>query len=119
MKRRDFVKMAGAGLAGVSLAAGGMAPLRVSARALSQQGRIKKAVKFGMVELDLTILEKFKLLKRLGFDGVEMDSPSDLDRDEVLGARDESGLPIHGVVDSVLMSDADRVARSPGQEDRR
>ncbi len=118
MKRRDFVKMAGAGLAGVSLAAGGMAPLRASARAVSQRGRIKKAVKFGMVEEDLSILEKFKLLKRLGFDGVEMDSPSDLDRDEVIQARDESGLPIHGVVDSVhwrkTLSDPDPAVRAEG-----
>ncbi len=119
MKRRDFVKMAGTGLAGVSLAAGGMAPLRASARAFSRvRGRIKKAVKFGMVEEDLSILEKFKLLKRLGFDGVEMDSPSDLDRDEVLQARDESGLPIHGVVDSVhwrkTLSDPDSAVRAEG-----
>ena len=119
MKRRDFVKMTGVGLAGVSLAAGGMAPLRASARAFSRaRGRIKKAVKFGMVEEDLSILEKFKLLKRLGFDGVEMDSPSDLDRDEVLGARDESGLTIHGVVDSVhwrkTLSDPDPAVRAEG-----
>ncbi len=119
MKRRDFVKMTGVGLAGVSLAAGGMAPLRASARASSRaRGRIKKAVKFGMVEEDLSILEKFKLLKRLGFDGVEMDSPSDLDRDEVLGARDESGLTIHGVVDSVhwrkTLSDPDPAVRAEG-----
>ena len=118
MKRRDFVKMTGVGLAGVSLAAYGMAPLRASARAISQRGRIKKAVKFGMVEEDLSILEKFKLLKRLGFDGVEMDSPSDLDRGEVLGARDESGLPIHGVVDSVhwrkTLSDPDPAVRAEG-----
>ncbi len=110
--------MAGAGLAGVSLATGGFAPLRASARAVSQRGRIKKAVKFGMVEEDLSILEKFKLLKRLGFDGVEMDSPSDLDRDEVIQARDESGLPIHGVVDSVhwrkTLSDPDPAVRAEG-----
>lgn len=118
MKRRDFVKMTGVGLAGVSLAAGGMAPLHASARAFSQRGRIKKAVKFGMIEEDLSILEKFNLLKRLGFDGVEMDSPSDLDRDEVIQARDESGLPIHGVVDSVhwrkTLSDPDPAVRAEG-----
>ena len=118
MKRRDFVKMAGAGLAGVSLAAGGLAPLRASARAVSRRGRIKKAVKFGMVEEDFSILEKFKLLKRLGFDGVEMDSPSNLDRDEVIAARDESGLPIPGIVDSVhwrkTLSDPDPAVRAEG-----
>ena len=115
MKRRDFVKMAG--VAGMSLAACGMAPLSASAQA-GRQGRIKKAVKFGMVEEELSIVEKFKLLKSLGFDGVEMDSPSDLDRDEVIAARDESGLPIHGVVDSVhwrkTLSDPDPAIRAEG-----
>lgn len=119
MKRRDFVKMTGAGLAGMSLAAGGLAPLHASARAVSRaRGRIKKAVKFGMVEEDLSILEKFELLKSLGFDGVEMDSPSDLDRDEVIQARDASGLPIPGVVDSIhwqkTLSDPDPAVRAEG-----
>lgn len=79
---------------------------------------LKKAVKFGMIEEDLTILQKFELLKSLGFDGVEMDSPSDLDVDEVVAARDTAGLPIHGVVDSVhwrqTLSDADSAVREAG-----
>src|SRR3546814_1959072 len=33
--------------------------------------KIKKSLKFGMVQEEGTILEKFKLLKELGFDGVE------------------------------------------------
>ncbi|HJM39591.1 MAG TPA: sugar phosphate isomerase/epimerase family protein [Planctomycetota bacterium] len=60
----------------------------------------KKAVKIGMVQEGDTLLEKFKLLKELGFDGVEMDSPNGYSTKEVLEARDKSGLPIHGVVDS-------------------
>ena len=79
---------------------------------------LKKAVKFGMIEEDMTILQKFELLKSLGFDGVEMDSPSDLDVDEVVAARDTAGLPIHGVVDSVhwrqTLSDADPAVREAG-----
>lgn len=79
---------------------------------------LKKAVKFGMIEEDMTILQKFELLKSLGFDGVEMDSPSDLDVDEVVAARDTAGLPIHGVVDSVhwrqTLSDADPAIREAG-----
>ncbi len=66
---------------------------------------ILKAVKIGMVGGDLSLLEKFRLLKELGFDGVELDSPNNLARDEVLAARDEAGLPIHGVVDSVHWKD--------------
>jgi hexulose-6-phosphate isomerase len=81
---------------------------------------VKKAVKFGMVEGEQSVLEKFRLLKDLGFDGVEMDSPSDLDREEVIEARDTSGLPIHGVVDSVhwtkTLSSADPLVRAEGRE---
>src|SRR2546423_14603921 len=44
---------------------------------------------------ELTLLEKFKLLKTAKFDGVE--PPSHLDQDEVLHARDETGLAIPSV----------------------
>ena len=45
-----------------------------------------------MIKEPMSILEKFNLLKELGFDGVEMDSPSDLDEKEVIDARATSGL---------------------------
>lgn len=63
--------------------------------------RPRKAVKFGMIAAGQSVLDKFLLLRDCGFDGVEMDSPSDLSVDEVLRARDQSGLVIPGVVDSV------------------
>ena len=43
------------------------------------------------------ILPHFELLKEAGFEGVELISPNELDRDEVLKARDKTGLVIHGV----------------------
>lgn len=95
--RRDFVKAGTAVAAGVL--AGRASAAEDSAGADKPRGR--KAVKYGMIDVEGSMLEKFKLLKELGFDGVEMDSPNSFDRDEVLRARDESGLPIHGVVDSV------------------
>ena len=58
----------------------------------------KNAVKIEMVEPGSTLLEKFRLLKDLGFDGVEMSSPNDYSLEEVVAARDAVGLPIHGVV---------------------
>ncbi len=61
----------------------------------------KKSLKFGMIKEDLSILEKFKLVKSLGFDGVELDSPNDLAEDEILKARDKAGIEIPGVVNSV------------------
>src|SRR4029078_12068846 len=45
--------------------------------------------------------EKFALLKRLGFQGVEINSPSGLNLDELIAARDATGILIHGVIDSV------------------
>ncbi len=82
--------------------------------------RLKKAVKFGMVQIDGSIEDKFALLKELGFDGVELDSPSDVDRDAAVAARDKTGIDIHGVVDSihwnVRLSDPDPAVRAKGLE---
>lgn len=117
MNRRQFVQLTGMGIASTTLMANALASAEY---ALGSGNRValKKAVKFGMIEEDMTILQKFELLKSLGFDGVEMDSPSDLDVDEVVAARDTAGLPIHGVVDSVhwrqTLSDADSAVREAG-----
>ncbi len=92
ISRRTFV----AGIA----AAGATLPL-TRLGAAPTPGPYRKAVKLGMVGEGATVLEKFELLKELGYDGVELDSPNNLDNAEVIAARDATGLPIHGVVDSV------------------
>jgi L-ribulose-5-phosphate 3-epimerase len=96
LDRRSFVKAAG-----VTLAAAGVLSSGAPLLAANSKKTMKKAVKWGMIQTDGSVLDKFKLLKELGYDGVELDAPSSLDKDEVLKARDETGLPIHGVVDSV------------------
>ena len=102
MRRRDFVRRTGTGLAGVALGAGAYAPVAKGRPAATRTDvRVRKAVKLHMVEEEGSVLEKFRLLKELGFDGVEMDSPNDFDQEEVVEAARTSGLPIHGVVDSV------------------
>ncbi len=63
--------------------------------------RIRKAVGLGMVQEGETLLDKFRLLQDLGYDGVELDAPNAYDTAELLAARDQTGLRIHGVVDSV------------------
>ncbi len=112
--RREFMKTTGGAAA---------AAVTFGSPALAQETRsmprsIKKAVKLGMVRVEGSLLDKFKLLKKLGYDGVELDSPNNLDANEVLAARDESGLPIHGVVDSVhwqsTLSDPDPGVRGQG-----
>lgn len=106
LNRRGFLQSAAmvsagvlAGGANAARAAEAVSAVVVPAAANSGK-RFRKAVKYGMVQGDMPMVEKFKLLKELGFDGVEFDSPNSFDLKEVLRARDESGLPIHGVVDS-------------------
>lgn len=91
MRRRDFL--------------GALAALPWAGARLRPAGsKVRKAVKLGMVEGSGSLLDKFTLLRELGYDGVELDSPSDLDRAEVLEARAATCLEIHGVVDSVHWS---------------
>lgn len=87
-----------------------------SANATSHRPLAKISLKWGMVEEpSLSILEKFQLLRDLGYDGVELDSPNDLPLDEVLSARDKTGLAIPGLVNAVHwkrpLTDADPAAR--------
>ena len=96
------------------------APLGAPLRPARTARDLKKAVKLGMVAEDLPLRDKFQLLVDLGFDGVELDSPSDLDHDEVLAAKEATGLLIPGVVDSVhwrqTLSDPDPAVRAQGRE---
>lgn len=90
---------------GATAAAGALAALGSPATVAAEPAKgFKKAVKFGMVAGDASLVDKFKLVKACGYDGIEMDSPNKFSRDEVLRARDEAELPIHGVVDSVHWS---------------
>lgn len=111
MNRKTFLKHSAA-----ALSAAVIAPSLLGKVAQSQQPLIKKSLKFGMVKEDLSIMDKFKLLKDLGFDGVEMDSPNGLDQKEILKARDKTGLEIPGVVNSVHwkapLSDPDPAVRT-------
>ncbi len=113
--RREFVKTAGTAAAALTLGEVALAKATPTA-----PRPIKKAVKLGMVKGDMSMLEKFNLLKKLGYDGVELDSPNSYDNDEVLAARDESGLPIHGVVNSVhwkhTLGNRDPAVRAKGVE---
>ena len=114
LKRRDFLEIATTAAAVVFQSVD-----RGLATVLPASG-LKKAVKFSMIREELSVLEKFKLIKTLGFDGIEMDSPNDFDQKEVLEARDQSGLPIHGVIDSVHwskpLSDPNPKVRAEGVE---
>ncbi|MGI9014788.1 MAG: sugar phosphate isomerase/epimerase family protein, partial [Phycisphaerales bacterium] len=91
-------------------------PLQSTTR--TQAGHIFFSLKWGMVDLgpDATVLDKFKLLKELGYDGIELDSPNGPPINEVIAASREVELPVHGVVDSVhwqtRLSDPDETVRN-------
>ncbi len=111
--RRAFLQTT---LAGTAL---GMLAPRLFAE--DTKPRLKKAVKFGMIKIPgASIEEKFNVIKLLGFQGVEFDSPSDIDRDEAVKAQASTGIKIHGVIDSVhwhtRLSDPDSKVRAKGVE---
>jgi len=84
--------------------------------------RLKKAVKYGMIGEGKTIEDKLELIKKIGFEGVEIDSPSKLNLEEANAAQKATGIKIHGVIDSVhwnathTLSHPDEKVRAKGLE---
>lgn len=73
-----------------------------AANAAPARSRWRKAFMLG--QSSGPILPTFQKLKDAGFEGVELISPNKLDRDEVISARDKTGLVIHGVSGSMHWS---------------
>lgn len=77
---------------------------------------LKKSLVFGMIEEDLSLTDKFKLVKDLGFDGVELNSPNDFDTKEVLEAKEKSGIELPSIINEdhwkKPLSDPDPEVRS-------
>ena len=67
----------------------------------SRRPMARTSLKWSMIEEKLSVADTFRLIADLGFDGVELDAPNDLPRDEVLAARDATGVAIPGVINSV------------------
>jgi hexulose-6-phosphate isomerase len=86
----------------------------------SLRGRLYKTLKIGMVDVPGTLTDKFKVLKEVGFDGVEMDSPG-MDLDATRKAIADSGLPVDGTVCSthwnIRHSDPDAATRAKALAD--
>lgn len=97
VSRREFLAASAA-----SVAASSVVTESVLANTMSAPQRFKKAVKYHMITGDTkTPLEKLKLIKQLGYDGVEIrTTQKGAEPTDVLAASKETGLPIHGVVNS-------------------
>lgn len=111
LSRRSFVNVAaGAAIAAVGSAAvassvfgasprAGVAPAPAAPNLGAR--KLRKAVMIGMCGDGANLMDKFKILKDAGFDGVEMDSPTSIPMSDIVNASDATGIKVHGMVDSV------------------
>jgi hexulose-6-phosphate isomerase len=118
LDRRDVLRLAAA----LPLAQALAPPSRMQRASASDAPRkraIRKALKLDMIAIEAPLETRFCAARDAGFDGVELPSPSELDPDEVLRARDAAGIAIPGVVDSVhwqhTLADPDPAVRARGR----
>ena len=112
MNRRDFLRTTGTALAVSSFGATSFSVAAAETR------RLKKGIMIGTVGIKGSVLEQFQAIKAAGFDGVEANSH--MKQDEVLKARNETGLAIPSVCCSTHwdkpVSDPSPVVRAAGVE---
>jgi L-ribulose-5-phosphate 3-epimerase len=82
--------------------------------------RIYTSLKITMIKGDQPLIEKFRIAKEAGFDGVALTAPNLIDVKEAIEARDKTGLMIHDVVNMVhwkqRLSDPDQAIRQQSLE---
>ncbi len=113
--RRDFLQTTAA------VSASMVSWLSGLSYAQSSRPKLKKAVKYSMIQLpQATHRERLELAQRCGFQGVEIDSPGTPQLEELLRASRDTGVVIHGVIDSVHwrepLSHPDEKVRARGRE---
>ncbi|HVM46569.1 MAG TPA: sugar phosphate isomerase/epimerase family protein [Candidatus Acidoferrum sp.] len=95
MQRREFLKGSAGALALAALAPGALAADEPRPETPAPKRRIKKGIMWATVGVQGSVLEKMQAIKAAGFEGTEM--MSHMDQDEVLRARDATGLVIPSV----------------------
>ena len=121
--RRAFLTGSAAAVVGGALIANATRadePAANAERAVARPKRNwKKGFYGGWGPANASILEKFKILKDAGFDGLEINAPSGKEK-EYLDAFKETGLQCEGVVDAVhwntTLSDPDPTRRATAVE---
>lgn len=112
LDRRSFCRRA--------LAAAALPLLGSGASAGPFTGAIYKAVKATMIRGDMPLLDKFKMSRDVGFDGISLMAPGRFDLKEAMRAQDITGLRIHNVNDAVhwqvRLSDPDPAVRAKALE---
>jgi L-ribulose-5-phosphate 3-epimerase len=97
MNRKNFIKSV-ALVAGVSVVSTPFVSAAVSRVKSDNNVSLKKGLGFGMIKEDLSLADKFKLVKDLGFDGIEFNSPTEFNKSEILEAKAKSGIELPSVV---------------------
>lgn len=114
--RRDFLRMTAA------ISAAAMSGFSLPALAARKKPKLKKAVKYAMVQLKGSHKDRLELVKKCGFLGVEIDSPGTANLEELAKASKETGIAVHGAIDSVhwkethCLSHPDEKVRAKGLE---
>ncbi|HPM81288.1 MAG TPA: TIM barrel protein [Candidatus Anammoximicrobium sp.] len=97
--RRHFLQVGVLGLTGAAISP--VAHSTAQARAAESGDRIKKAVGWEMIREELSAEDKFRLVKDVGFEGVEINSqllrPGSPEPREIARASEKIGIPVHGV----------------------
>jgi len=116
MNRKNFLKTSTGIVAATALPFSSFANTKQSNNMNAKKVMLKKSLVYGMIEEDLSMADKFKLVKDLGFDGVELNSPNDFDTGEVLEAKEKSGIELPSVINedhwSKPLSDPDPEVRA-------
>src|SRR5688572_2069266 len=90
MTRRSFLKVTSA-----AAAAAAFVPVSHAAR----KRNLRKAIMYSTIGVKGSVLEKFKVMKEAGFDGVE--PMGAMNREEVVAALKETGLKAASVCDHI------------------
>jgi L-ribulose-5-phosphate 3-epimerase len=118
MNRREFVRTGATALTLAALAPSALAAETQAPAAAVSSRNIKKGIMWGTVGVKGSVLEKMKAIKEAGFEGTEM--MSHMDQDEVLRARDETGVALPSVCGrdhwGKPLSDPDPKVRAEGLE---
>jgi L-ribulose-5-phosphate 3-epimerase len=116
--RRALLQGTGAAVAASLIGSGSEAQEGSEGMAKSRDLKLKFAVGYGMIAGGGSVLEKFHLARKAGFEGIEINCPNPFSDEEVVRAVAESGIPVHSVVDSVhwhsTLSHADPAERDRG-----
>ncbi len=123
MNKREFIKSAAviAGATAISPLSAAVDPSTSASVFRDKAGEekksiaLKKSLGFGMINEELSLTDKFKLARNLGFHGVEFNSPVDFPMAEILKAKEKSGIELPSVVNkdhwSSPLSDPDPEVR--------